>query len=815
MNRVWLELASLIRGRYLWIIGVTVVALVVLALGIPRLRFKSSQDAIVSSSSQVYQDSLAYQREFGGDPMLVLFEGDVLTLLSPANLGTLQALEGELRARPDVFTVVSPLTVLEGAVVQLPLQQELAAARLAADQEAAANEAREKAVAEGLAPAAQEDAAAAARQQVAGDFAARRQSDALRLGQVGPMTANNPRFAEFVLLEADGSVRPEVQDLVFDRQHSLMVVRLAGNMSIDEQAKAAGEIVDVVRRYRFGGVEALPSGPPVLIKEINDRMRTSMLQMAGIVVGLMVVVLSLLFRVRWRLLSLPIVLVGVVLAFGLMGYLSLPLTMVTISGLPILIGLGVDFAIQFHNRFEEEAHRRESAGAALQESLLGIGPAIVVALLAAAVGFMTLHISRVPMIRDFGSMLTVGTVIVFLAVFFLLNTSLFLRDRRRAVPVGGTAQQFQVERVMATLSRNTVGRVLPIVAVGLFIALIGLLVDSRIPMQSDPERFIPQDSGVLQELYRIRDAAGSSSELTLFVQADDATRPEVLSWMAQFQARMLKEHPELIRVNSLANLLMMGPEGTPLAPDLVARALATSPDDARLSLVSADGGKASIIFSIEDDVSLAERKVLLDQIRSDLGAPEGVTAAPAGLSVIGVAAVDALSQNRNLMVFAAVGAIVVGLFLVYRQPVKAVAPVFPILLALGASSVILYLLGIELNPLTAVSGPLIVAMGTEFTLLLMSRYFEERERGLRPREAMHVASLRIGRAIAASGLTVVAGFGALAFSNFPLLVDFGKVTALDMGLAVLSTLVVLPPLLVWLDEGAGLLPVEKRLRPAE
>jgi hypothetical protein len=146
--------------------------------------------------------------------------------------------------------------------------------------------------------------------------------------------------------------------------------------------------------------------------------------------------------------------------------------------------------------------------------------------------------------------------------------------------------------------------------------------------------------------------------------------------------------------------------------------------------------------------------------------------------------------------------------------VKAVAPVFPILLALGASSIILFILGIELNPLTAVSGPLIVAMGTEFTLLLMSRYFEERERGLAPREAMQVASVRIGRAIAASGLTVMGGFGVLAFSNFPLLENFGTVTALDMGLVVLSTLVVLPPLLVWLDEGVGLVPVKERLRPA-
>jgi hypothetical protein len=157
------------------------------------------------------------------------------------------------------------------------------------------------------------------------------------------------------------------------------------------------------------------------------------------------------------------------------------------------------------------------------------------------------------------------------------------------------------------------------------------------------------------------------------------------------------------------------------------------------------------------------------------------------------------------------GAIVLGLFFIYRHPIKAVAPVLPIVLALGSSTVLLFFLGIELNPLTAVSGPLIIAMGTEFTLLLMARYFEERGRGTLPREAMQVATLHIGRAITASGLTVMGGFGVLAFSNFPLLVDFGKVTALDMGLALLSTLIVLPPVLIWLDEGVGLVPAEKRL----
>jgi predicted RND superfamily exporter protein len=64
--------------------------------------------------------------------------------------------------------------------------------------------------------------------------------------------------------------------------------------------------------------------------------------------------------------------------------------------------------------------------------------------------------------------------------------------------------------------------------------------------------------------------------------------------------------------------------------------------------------------------------------------------------------------------------------------------------------------------------------------------------------------VRIGRPFTAAGLTTVAGFSALAFSGFPLLTDFGLVTAVSVGVALLSTLIVLPPLLVRADELTGL-----------
>jgi hypothetical protein len=112
----------------------------------------------------------------------------------------------------------------------------------------------------------------------------------------------------------------------------------------------------------------------------------------------------------------------------------------------------------------------------------------------------------------------------------------------------------------------------------------------------------------------------------------------------------------------------------------------------------------------------------------------------------------------------------------------------------------MYLTGIDFNPLTAILGALIAGIGTEFTILLRHQYDEERDRGLLPAEAMHVAALKIGRAITASAFTVMGGFGALVLSSFLLLRDFGIVTVIDIFLALVATLLLLPAVTVWIDE---------------
>ena len=181
--------------------------------------------------------------------------------------------------------------------------------------------------------------------------------------------------------------------------------------------------------------------------------------------------------------------------------------------------------------------------------------------------------------------------------------------------------------------------------------------------------------------------------------------------------------------------------------------------------------------------------------------PEGVEVTITGLPVMMRELGDGLSGGRVEMTLIGIGLIFVGLFFLFRFNIlKVFMAVLPVALIIGWSSGVMWIAHIKYTPATAAMGALIIGIGTEFTILLMMRYYEEREKGISPMEAMKTAITRIGRAIIASGLTVIGGFGALLIAhNFPVLRSFGLLTMIDVFLALISTLIVLPALIVWVD----------------
>jgi predicted RND superfamily exporter protein len=172
----------------------------------------------------------------------------------------------------------------------------------------------------------------------------------------------------------------------------------------------------------------------------------------------------------------------------------------------------------------------------------------------------------------------------------------------------------------------------------------------------------------------------------------------------------------------------------------------------------------------------------------------------AGLPVIAAAAASDLSSSRYWLTLAGLVAVALVLLAVYRSWRRSLLPLVPVVMATGWSALVLWLSRIPLNPMSAALGALTIAIATEFSVILSARFDEERSGGLGVAEALRAAYARTGPAVLASAVTVTAGFAVLVASDVPMLRDFGFVTVIDLAVALLGVMVVLPAALAWGEE---------------
>jgi predicted RND superfamily exporter protein len=199
-------------------------------------------------------------------------------------------------------------------------------------------------------------------------------------------------------------------------------------------------------------------------------------------------------------------------------------------------------------------------------------------------------------------------------------------------------------------------------------------------------------------------------------------------------------------------------------------------------------------------MSLEELHDLIQQLTESAQLPDGVTVSPVGTFALTAETINAMVGTRHTMNLLCLGAVFVVLLIVYRRLSTTIFTVIPVGAVIAWSSLDMYLIGIPLNPLTAVMGIIIIGICTEFMVLLFGRYEEEKRQGQSPRDAMVTSISRIGRAIVTTAVTTLGGFGVLIASNFVMIRDFGIATVLGVFLCLLITLTVMPGVIVWFDE---------------
>lgn len=557
-------------------------------------------------------------------------------------------------------------------------------------------------------------------------------------------------------------------------------------------------------------------GPP----RINAELKTSLasdFQLLG-PLSAMVLVGAILFFMRSGLAALlPMITSGlaIVWTFGLMGWIGVPINILSamIPSLIIVIGSTEDthmMAAFFRGMAERAgdgvlAATREDREFSVRYMARHTGLPMILTILTTVLGFASNFFGDMVLIQHFAAAST--SAMLFNGIITMLVVPPLLARFGKRMGSGKSAQELYgnnlPDRIVRTF-RIPQDR-FPLVVLGITLALCGFFTwqASKLYVTNDPLSYFPEQRALIQDSRQIhQDLAGIKVFfVTLEAEKDNAfLEPENLQKLEDIQ-NFMESQGIYDNTLSLADHLKYvngefhgGAEPTlPQTREMVAQYLLFFHRNELENYVSHDYRRTNIVVrhNVNDSHTLNR---YIDELKDAVShfTSDDIDVHVVGENLLVNQAAESLmiSQVKALGLLLALIFILMSImFTSIRGGAIAIIPsVVPIVLIFG----IMGLLGIPLNPGTAMVAVIAVGLAVDGTIHLLSHYNELCRTTSDYEGAVNQAVQEVATPLIVSSLALSLGFGILLFSNFTVVAQFGALAAATMLISIFANLLITP-----------------------
>jgi uncharacterized protein len=581
------------------------------------------------------------------------------------------------------------------------------------------------------------------------------------------------------LVSPDGKTAAIIADFKQDETIPNFIAMLADMRKIAERERDA--TVDIY----YGGT--------TVIGESADVQFTKMPLFFGAALLVIMAIQYWSFRsVQGMLLPVVTGILSVIWALGLMGLLDVHMDPLNTTTPILILAVAAGHAIQILKRYYEEYNRelaalrnaRAANRAAVIESMVRVGPVMVVAGLIAAITFFSLAGTGIPMVQHFGVFAGCGVLATMALEMTLIPALRSMLRPPRLREAAAEREEGILDRFLSSLAINLVGGRAPwIIGGGLaLLAVVGvglafLRVDNNFKLYFKP------DSDVRVHDARLNDALGGTNSIQFLIQAseqDGIKDPKVLKGIARLQS-FLEDEPDVGKTQSIVDLIKRMNQAMhaddpnfyrlPDSRELIAQylflySLSGDPQDFD-SFVDNDYRRASLWTFIKNDSTTNADKIA-KRARTIIAEsfPPGVTVQMGGSlgQVIALNDVIVSDKFRNMAQMAAV-VFVLGA-IAFRSLLGGLFVVIPLCAVMVANFGLMGWLGTSLDISAMTSAAMAIGIGADYEIYLLFRFREELARGGTVLAATRASLLTSGKAILLVALSIIGGYAVLQASDF-------------------------------------------------
>jgi predicted RND superfamily exporter protein len=545
---------------------------------------------------------------------------------------------------------------------------------------------------------------------------------------------------------------------------------------------------------------------------VKARVYHGMLADLGLLIPLAVVVVAAVLWVvtgalRGVVLPLGTALASIAWTFAAMALLGRSLTVLTGLLGPTLLAIGSVYGVHVLARYQEAALSAPDREAAVRECIHQMTLPVLIAGLTTQVGFAALLVTDVPAVFELGAFAVFGVASITVLSLSFVPAALVLMPLR---PPAERPLDRALGRALAGLAelvRRRSGRAIALCSGMVAVALAAI---PWIAIDTDYLSYFDEGDPVRRDFEAVnRLLAGA---VPLYVVLDGAgpgafREPELLRAVEALQQRM-DAIPGVSRTLSLVDTLRPlnrafhaddpAEERVPETRPAVSELLFMIPKTDLHRFATVNHGMANLIVRTGEvgSAAIARLASALEGALAEIPLPGGAQGSVTGNAILLSRSADGIARGQPLTVGLAALAIFVlisiGLGSLGLGAVAMVPNIVPVILFFG-------LLGLGAAPLslpTSLIGSVALGIAIDDTVHFLVRYRKERQRGADPEEAALSCGCLVGRPIAITSLMLSLGFLVIAFSEFATLREFGILTALTMGICLVTDLVLLPAILL-------------------
>lgn len=624
----------------------------------------------------------------------------------------------------------------------------------------------------------------------------------------GPLAGWVPETREEAdVLLADALANPMISgNLVSASGHSLAINLFVPSRPQDKHFyKTLVQGIDdllVPLEHRFE--EIFQIGDPTLRHEISQMM----IQDQKRIIPLSVLVLLLTLALVTRSLScaaLPMLtsFTSILWIGGFMALTGIPVNLLTVIVPSLILVIGSTEDVHLLLAYEEGLHKHKDKPLAIAWMIQHMGLVVMITALSTFLGFLSICLNDVVMLRQFGYCAAFGLFVNPLITCMITPVYLMAAGRSRSRSTRITAPEW-LFGLVNIISRHKIKILAGMTGICLVISVFGF----RIKLENDYLAMFRSHSPLVSQINRLTGEFPGTQTFFIHIKGghpDLFKAPENLAQVARIQEQIRQaghfdKTTSIVDFLTLINREMNGgdpeKEILPASKERVSQYLAFLENDDINGYVTHDFSQINILVRHSIHSSHELNKALNDlekNIQTILNPHFHFVFT--GETILTLKGADAIADGQAKSILLLLFIIFIIMTVLFTNLKAGLLSLVPNIIPVGVNFGIMGLFAIPLNVGTAMVAVIAIGIAVDDTLHFMTRYNDHMHQVKNQDQAMKMCIQSEFRVVAATSIALSMGFAVLTFSQFVPIVQFGLLSALVILVAFLCDILVTPVLL--------------------